>query len=244
MFSKNYIKSIKKLKDKKYILSEKKFLVEGKKNFEELSKSDFFIEAILCTENFYKENFYLKEKFKNISIIKEEELEKIGNFCTNNSVIAICHIKESFESDLCSSKIILQDIKDPGNLGTIIRTADWFGIKEIVCSANSVFFYNWKVIQASMGSFFRVKIFYENLNEYLGKLKIPLYIADLNGEDINLVEKKDCAILFGNESFGVCHELKKYANKVFTISKNKNSICESLNLSCAVSIFCEKFYSR
>ena len=169
MLTKNQVKYIQSLQLKKNRLLHKSFIVEGAKNVLELLEFDFKIESIFITEPFYKEN---KNVIDNqncaIQIVNEADLEKLGTFSSNNAAIALVKTKNN-QNLLTTNELVLvlDDIRDPGNLGTIIRIADWYGLKNIVCSENTVDFYNPKVIAATMGSFLRVNLFYTNISQFL-----------------------------------------------------------------------------
>ena len=145
--------------------------------------------------------------------------------------------KESI--DFSNLIIALDSVSDPGNLGTIIRIADWFNIKSILCSKNTVDLYNSKVIQSSMGSFTRVDVFYDNLEDIMGSKDISVFGTSTDGTDINNFEKPDKGIiLFGSESQGVREHLKKYVDKWISVKKNGGA--ESLNVSVSVGIILHK----
>lgn len=245
MLSKKYLSFIRNLNSAKKILESNKFLVQGEKSVLQVLKSNWKVESILCSEKFFENHKSLIfPKAESYFLLSKEQLSSIGNFVSNNSVIAIVKSKKFFPQNNLNSKIILDEINDPGNLGTIIRIADWFGIKEIVCSEKTVFFYNSKVLQASMGSFLSVEVSYTNLKNYLPTLKIPIYSADLHGESIHKCNLSNpAAIIFGSESHGISKELKSFISKTITIPSNKNSFAESLNVGVAAGIICAKIFS-
>jgi len=182
-------------------------------------------------------------------------LKKISSLTTPNEVLAICAIPENKlnVSELKNKlTLVLDDIRDPGNLGTIIRIADWFGIENIICSLETVDIYNPKVVQATMGSIARVNVFYEDLKtiflEALTKNNFPIYGTVLNGE--NIFEKSLTSngfIVIGNESNGISIELLPLINEkisIPTFSVNETNSVESLNAAIATAIVCTEFKRR
>lgn len=230
-----------------------KFIAEGNKLVQELFTSNMLTETIFATEDWIIENrLVLKNEFE-VVCVNENELKKISSLKTPNKVLAIVKIPQvQYEiPDFSSSLILMLDhISDPGNMGTIIRTADWFGIKTIICSENCVDIYNSKVVQATMGSIFRLNIHYTNLEEVFQNLKnpIPVYGMLLNGN--NLYEtnlESNGIIVVGNESQGISTHLKNYIKSKISIpgySVNAASQPESLNASIATAIVLAEFKRR
>ncbi len=186
MISKNTLKFIKSLQQKKFRIIEQAFFVEGSKNVTELLNSDFEVTHLLFTDKYSQEQAPLVENFKGEkALVRAKVLENAGAFKSNDSVLAVAKIKPNWsftlENDLA---IALDDIRDPGNLGTIIRIADWYGIRKLILSEQTADFYNPKVLQASMGSFTRVDFFYTSLEEYLSSIKVPVYGAYMEGDNI------------------------------------------------------------
>ncbi|PJA09889.1 MAG: RNA methyltransferase, partial [Flavobacteriales bacterium CG_4_10_14_0_2_um_filter_32_8] len=182
MLSANQKKFVNSLKQKKFRNQHNCFVVEGFKMVEELLLSNFETETIFALSDWATHHPNLK-----VEVISENELNSISSLITPNKVIAIVKQKEKIISDLSQSlSIVLDDIQDPGNFGTIIRTADWFGITNIICSENCVDVYNPKVIQATMGSLFRANVFYTNLTTFFSKNQnLTVYGALLNGENVS-----------------------------------------------------------
>ena len=238
MLVKQRIKYIQTLGQKKFREKEGFFIAEGPKLVHELLEAD--VTAV-------KEVYALKEWIDNslvlpanISIVEisEQELEKISQLTTPNLVVAIVQQFDSGNTITAKDQITLalDKVQDPGNLGTIIRIADWFGIKQIVCSLDSADMYNPKVVQSTMGSIARVKIIYTDLKEWLAVQKnIPIYAASLQGENIASIKKiNEGIIIIGNESKGISKELLKRAMIRITIpAKGK---AESLNAAVATGI--------
>ncbi|HSZ24919.1 MAG TPA: RNA methyltransferase [Cytophagaceae bacterium] len=241
MFSKNKAKFIKSLQIKKFRTEYKQFLVEGTKSIIELINSDFVINELFVTEKFLDDfNFILQKKKIKTTVVKENELNNISSFSTNNSALAICATKEN-EPLLIQKEewvIVLDEIKDPGNLGTIIRIADWYGIQKIICAETTADFYNPKVISSSMGSFTRVRIYYCDLQNFLASANLPVFAADLEGKDVHTFHfPKGGYLLMGNESDGLSKEVRKYITEKIHIPKY--GYAESLNVAIATAIICD-----
>jgi TrmH family RNA methyltransferase len=247
MLNKNNIKFIKSLSEKKNRENYKLFIAEGDKIVSEAIKNKFSIKIIFASKEWLIKN---EGQISTSEIIEvtENELRKISTLKTPNKVLAVIEKPENI-FNIVSLKnkltIVLEDIQDPGNLGTIIRTADWFGIENIICSKNSVDVYNSKVVQASMGAILKVKVWYFDIIDILHENsdKIPVYGMYLEGENIfktQLLEKG--IIIFGNESKGISEKLGKLIKKRLTIpDNNSQKQIESLNVSMAVSITCAEF---
>ncbi len=240
MITKNQAKLIKSLQNKKDRNELGLFLVEGSKSVQELLKSEFEIDFILGTGVFLENN---RGSIKDIryEILSPDELEKVSSFESNDSVLAVVKQKINQNFEIENEVIIaLDEIKDPGNLGTIIRTADWYGINKIVLSENSVDFYNPKVISGSMGSFTRVNVLYTDLKIFLEKQKLPVFGAYLNGDNINKLSFPASGILLmGNESKGISPDLEKFVTNNITIQKFGEA--ESLNVGIATGIILDSW---
>ena len=240
MLTKNQAKLIKSLNEKKKRVELGLFLVEGEKNVAELLDSDFEIDLLLTTEKFFdKYGKEIREKSKSYEIVNQFDLEKIGTFETNDSALAVVKQKINQKTELTAmtNEIILalDEIKDPGNLGTIIRIADWYGIKNIVASKETVDFYNPKVITSTKGSFLRVNVFYTDLKDFLSKTKLPIYGTFMQGENIHKTKFPSTGIIvMGNESNGISKEIETLITKKITIPKFGNA--ESLNVAIATAI--------
>ena len=164
------------------------------------------------------------------------EMERISQFNSPSTMIGLFHepVEKKFNPN--ERILVLESIQDPGNLGTIIRTADWFGITQILCSEDTVNCFNSKVIQSSMGSAFRIPVFYENLTDFLPKLNSTIHGALLNGENLENVDPNEIKILvMGNEGKGISPSLQKHINQAVTIPGYGQA--ESLNVSIATGIF-------
>ena len=231
MITKNQIQLIKSLSLRKNRLKRKLFLVEGDKNVLELIKSDFDVHTIFANSNWSKLNPTV-----NVSLVSNNELLRISNQKNPNNVLAIACIKESKIFNERGLVLVLDDISDPGNLGTIIRTCDWFGVRSIICSNNTVDVYNPKVVQSTMGSLFRVKVMYTDLAKYLKKVKSDVYGTLFDGKNIKKVGFKDnIHIVMGNESNGISKEISEYITEKIKIN-SKSTKVDSLNVAVATSI--------
>ncbi len=176
-------------------------------------------------------------KVKEIVEVSGKELTDIGSVETNNSALAVVKMKSPLLPTLSSNdfSLMLDDIRDPGNLGTIIRTAEWYGIKNIIASAETTDLYNPKVISATMGSFLRVNVYYTNLEEFLSGVKGPVYGTFLKGENVHSVKFPTGGIIvIGNESKGISPAVQKRVTHPITIPRFGNA--ESLNASVATAI--------
>ena len=228
MLSRNQIKFIQSLKQKKFRLQYQLFVVEGEKLVNEFLNSDWEIEQIYATKEWEGESVEVTNK----------ELERISSLKTPNKVLAI--VKIPFEKSIISENLVLalDAVKDPGNLGTIIRLADWFGVQHIICSEDCVELYNPKVVQASMGSISRVQVQYVDLQSTLESMAdYQVYAAVMDGKSIFSIEKLEkIIILMGSESHGVSQELLELTHQKITIPKSEKSQAESLNVANACGI--------
>jgi TrmH family RNA methyltransferase len=236
MLTKAKIKLIKSLHEKKYRNEYGLFLVEGEKSVKELLQSDFKIEYILSSNEFHEK--YLKGINAIVyDTIEKSEIEKVTSLESNDSVLAVVHQKENTPLTVASDEIVLvlDDIRDPGNLGTIIRIADWYGIKKIVASESTVDMYNNKTISASKGSFTRVQMFYTDLEKYLENTKVPILGTFMKGENVHTFDFPKGGILaMGNESNGISKGVEKYITSKITIPSFGDT--ESLNVSIATAV--------
>ncbi|MEE9406875.1 MAG: RNA methyltransferase [Polaribacter sp.] len=236
--SKNQLKLITSLSQKKYRQKHKLFIAEGIKVVNELLNSTFKVEALFCVDD-----FSCTISDDKVVRISENDLKKISSLKNPNKVLGLFQIPE--ENKLRNNELIiaLDDINDPGNLGTIIRLCDWFGVSELICSTKTVDCYNQKVVQASMGSLTRIAIHYLDLAAYLSKTELPTFIADMDGENVYKAKlPKDGILIMGNEANGISNEIK-------TLVKNKISIprfgetheTESLNVATATAVLLSEF---
>ena len=242
MISKSQISFIKSLHQKKVRKEKGLFIVEGLKSILEFINSDYVIDSVFYTENLMPKLGNLSRNIKSVEIT-ESELSRISALNTPQAILAVVQIPK--QDDLSINKlngpflIALDGIQDPGNLGTIIRTADWFGIHTIVCSMDTAEAYNPKVVQASMGSLSRVNVIYTPLSDFLDKTKLPVYGALLNGNSVYETNFRQAGIiLLGNEGKGISEELQGRINYPVTIPRFGNA--ESLNVAISASIFCSE----
>ena len=238
MISKKNIKLIKSLRSKKNRFIHKLFVVEGKKSIAELLKSDYDIYFLYATSNWIREN-----PNSNAIEVSDVELKRISNQNNPNEVLALVKIKRLSLLNEDGIVLVLDNINDPGNMGTIIRTCDWYGIRSIVCSINSVDIYNPKVVQAAMGSIFRVSIIYVDLFEYLKSVRTPIYGAFLYGENVKEVSfQEKFHLVLGNEADGINKKISTLVNKKIKI-KNIGNTADSLNVAVATSILLHEMCS-
>lgn len=240
MLSKNKLKSLKKFQQKKTRIEENKFLIEGPKLLEEAIKSSWTI----C-EVFHTESFTVPDELNTTArqLISERDLQTISNLSQSNQVAALVEIPEDKSIDWKQGvSLVLDGVSDPGNLGTIIRTATWFGIKNILCDIGSVETYNPKVVQSSMGAIFHCNVIQTPLASFLEEMKkkgLPIIIGDLEGDSPSTINGlKNGFIVMGSESHGISEQIKAIATAKVSIPRGKDSDTESLNVSVATSILC------
>ncbi len=233
MLSRNEVKDIQSLCQKKHRQEEGLFIAEGVKILDEVLKSDHVIRKVYALASVCSTlpaNIHAQE-------VTEAELERISLLETPNKVLAVIEQKKNNTPLVLKGKLslVLDGIQDPGNLGTIIRIADWFGIKDLICSEDTVELYNPKVIQSTMGSFVRVDTHYLHLEEFLEKAAVPVFGATLDGENIHQIKKpSEGLLMIGNESKGIRKELMKYITQPITIPRIGGA--ESLNAGVAAGI--------
>ena len=232
MISKNRIRFIKSLEQKKIRQQEGLFMIEGEKMVHEaINWIPNYIESIYYTSDFIFENSLNSVLCEEISL---SDLKNISGLKTPNKAIAICKFIPP-KKDISPYSIVLDGVQDPGNLGTILRMADWFGISHVICSKDTVDCYNPKVLQATMGAIFRVSISYVELEDFFTKNTKPVYGALLEGENLfNTNFSKEGIILLGNEGNGIRQINKKHINYPITIPKFGEA--ESLNVATAGAI--------
>jgi TrmH family RNA methyltransferase len=241
MLSKNVLKYLTSLQQKKYRQEYGAFLVEGAKSVLELLASDFEVEMVVATDKFYKENTRSldKQPFR-VEIAKPDELERGGTLKSNDAALAVVKTKpnDCLYAEEGEYVLVLDDIRDPGNLGTMIRIADWYGIRKMVCSLTTTDWYNPKVVTASKGSFTRVQGFYTDLGAYFeGRLasEVSVYGTFLEGKNIHQITfAKTGYIVMGNESNGIGSEVEQFVTDKITIPRFGEA--ESLNVGIATAI--------
>jgi TrmH family RNA methyltransferase len=236
MISRSRLKYIQSLGQKKFRDEEGLFIAEGPKIVKEfLQERTFAIKELYATEEWFDDNGSLPPNIEPVRV-SEIELERMSQLKTPNQVIAVI---EKFPEVLpvVTKKIslVLDTIQDPGNFGTIIRIADWFGIASIISSTGGADMYNPKVVQSAMGSTSRVSIFYTDLSNWLKEQEVPIYAAALDGKDIaSMKPPGEALLIIGNESKGVHPELLELATEKITIARKGKA--ESLNAAIAAGI--------
>lgn len=241
MLTAHTIKIIQSLDKKKYRQKYNLFLVEGNKIIKELPNSDYEIENLYSIE---PENITFKTD--NIEKILPQELKKISFLQHPKDSVAVCKIPETKLIKDVSIQLILDGIQDPGNLGTIIRLADWFGIEQIVCSNDTADVYNPKVIQATMGSFLRVNVVYTDLEDYFKDYQFPIFGTDMDGDTIYQTEfPEKFSLVFGNEGNGIRPSTEDLITKMITIPRfGISQSTESLNVSMSAGIILGEIFSK
>jgi TrmH family RNA methyltransferase len=234
--SKNHLKLITSLRQKKYRQKHKMFVVEGVKVVREFLNSSYELVQLFCVDADF-------ESVHSIIQISEAELKKASHLVNPNKVLAIFKIPEPKQIDSHGLILGLDAINDPGNLGTIIRLSDWFGVSQIVCSKDTVDCYNSKVVQASMGSLTRVSLSYVDLNVFLKESDLPVIIADMEGENVYQFNLPIEGILvMGNEANGISDSIGALANHVVSIPRFGGvQQTESLNVATATAILLSEF---
>ena len=237
MFSKSQIKLITSLAQKKYRNKHKLFLAEGIKVISELLDSKFPLHSLYTTENVFD-----AESGKTFAI-GEADLKKISQLKTPQKALALFEIPQTENLDAAGLVVALDGIRDPGNLGTIIRLCDWFGVEQIICSLDTVDCYNPKVVQATMGSISRVKIEYKDLPLFLSKQALPVFGAFMEGSNIYQEELPSEGILvLGNEANGISEDIEKLVQRKISIPRfGKTQATESLNVATATAILLSEF---
>ncbi len=252
--TKNDIKFIQSLKQTKSRKEYKMFVVEGNKLVSELLASDFKVENILVTETWLEKFPEMAASLKSYEIVNAKQMEQMSSMVTPPGIIATAHtpsyniMPEDAENEFI---LALDGINDPGNLGTMIRTADWFGINKIVCSHDCADAWQAKTIQSTMGSIFRIQIMETDLREFLSatqqlnKSATPIYGALMEGENIftKKIEKKNGIIIIGSESHGIRQDVLPLVTSPIHIPRGKGSQTESLNASVAAAIIISTIYN-
>ncbi len=249
MISRTRIKWIKSLEMRKYRLQEKAFVAEGPKLVGELLPYSTPL-YIAATKDWLDANRHLLRAVKEVDEVSQTELERASLLRTPQSVLAVMPIPER-RLDISSLQkklvIALDSVQDPGNLGTILRIADWFGIHEVLCSEGTADVYNPKCVQSCMGALARVKVFYCNLPEVLGQVEMPVFGTFLDGTDIYKEElSQQGIIVMGNEGNGISQPVAKLVNRrLYVPNYPKGSLTtESLNVAVATGIVCAEFRRR
>jgi TrmH family RNA methyltransferase len=238
MLSKNQIKLITSLHQKKQRISHQLFFAEGIKVIQELIESKFDLVHLFTTQNDFQEVSNDKKV-----IITESELKKITALATPNTCLAVFKIPN--EKTILETGLILalDSIRDPGNLGTILRLCDWFGIEQIICSKETVDIYNPKVVQATMGSIARVNLSYIDLKAFINQTQLPVFGTFMDGTTIYKTElPQKGIIIMGNEANGISPEIEKLVQNRLSIPRfGTLQKTESLNVATATAIVLSEF---
>ena len=237
MISKNQIKFVRQLEQKKYRKKEGLFVAEGPKVVDDLLRAGFKAHTIFATSEWESQGQTFQE-------VSDEELRRVSFLQHPQRVLALFFIPTESIPSVSSLSLALDDVQDPGNLGTIIRIADWFGIDTIYCSENTADAWSPKVVQATMGSIARVNIIYTDLQELISKAQVPVYGTLLDGQDIYTQElSKEGIIVMGNEGNGISAPIRKLINRKLLIPQFHEGP-ESLNVAIATAITCSEFRRR
>jgi TrmH family RNA methyltransferase len=245
MFSKSEIKSLNALKIKKYRHSEGLFIAEGPKILHDFLLSGHIPEKVYYTEQYNEAFKELPESV--LQLVTEDELKRVSSLMQPQGCLAVFRIPQYNEIHESGWIMALDNIQDPGNMGTLIRIADWFGINDIVCSEDTVDCYNPKVVQATMGSLARIKIHYKELSNWLPHSQRKVFGGVLDGVDIRQIKFPEKGILLiGNEGNGISEELLPFIHQGITIPRLGQA--ESLNAGVAAGIMaamvCWQFFEK
>jgi len=234
--SKNHLKLITSLRQKKYRQKHKLFVVEGIKVVKEFLSSSYELDSLFTTSDEF-------DDLSRVVRISEQELKKASHLKTPNKVLAIFKVPIAEKLNPKGLIVALDAVNDPGNLGTIIRLCDWFGVSNIVCSQDTVDCYNTKVVQASMGSLTRVFIDYIDLEEFIRTSDQPTFIADMDGDNVYKTQLPNEGVLvMGNEANGVSETIKNLISTKISIPRFGNfQQTESLNVATATAILLSEF---
>jgi TrmH family RNA methyltransferase len=236
MVSKNELKLITSLHQKKYRNKHQLFIAEGAKGVLELLDSELQPYKIFKTRDI--DGLPLDKTVQ----ISAGEMKKLSSLKTPSEVLAVFHMPEEKNEKGEGLILVLDDVRDPGNLGTIIRLCDWFGVSQLLCSENTVDCYNPKVVQATMGSLARVQINYVDLENYLGSTDKPIYGAIMEGENVyDSTLAKDAVLVMGNESNGISSSILKKVTNTLSIPRFGSRQTESLNVATATAILLSEF---
>ena len=249
MITKNQIKFLKSLSQKKYRIQSQKFLVEGKRIVKELIQSDALIDKIYVSEDFIIKNadFILFDSNISYEIISNDVISKIKNTDSSQEVFAISLIKNSLDLQIQTPTLVLDNISDPGNLGTLLRSASWYGINNVLVTSKSVDIYNPKVVRSAMGAHFHITNLHQlsekKIRSLLNDESINIIAATLNGRSHkNFDPSNNWALILGNEAHGVTESMLDIANEQVSISKSGNM--ESLNVGVAGSVLIDRFSTK
>lgn len=238
MISKSTAKFIKSLQLKKYRKQEQCFLVEGAKTVQEVIASDYEVKLLIATESFLHEH-KIDDNIE-VQVASPRQLTDLGTYKNNDTALAVVRMQEQEEITINQDEwyIMLDDINDPGNFGSILRIADWYGISNVVASEQTADFYNPKTIAASKGSFCRVKVNYGDIQVLLRNCPAPIYGAMMEGEDVHRMQfQKGGVLIMGNEANGISAPVAASITNKITIPRYGGA--ESLNVAMATAVICD-----
>ncbi|GAB4507315.1 MAG: RNA methyltransferase [Allomuricauda sp.] len=231
MVTKNQIKLVVSLKQKKYRSQHGLFVVEGEKVVREL------IEAAVKPFALFVDDSTLLKKFEDAELVPPQVLKQMSSLTHPSGILGVFHMMEPRDKTKTDWTVVLDAVRDPGNLGTIIRLCDWFGVDELVCSSDTVDCYNPKALQATMGSIARVSVTYTNIADYLSESERPIYGAYMDGASVYRTNLGENGILvMGNEANGISEEIGKLITERISIPQFGGSTTESLNVATATAI--------
>jgi RNA methyltransferase, TrmH family len=240
MVSKNQIKLISSLQQKKQRIAHQLFIAEGIKGIQELLDASFELDHLYTTQN----DFEMVSNNQK-TVVSDADLKKISALATPNTCLAVFKMPKEKKMEVSGLILVLDSVRDPGNLGTIMRLCDWFGIQQLICSKETVDIYNPKVVQATMGSIARVNVSYVDLNDFLTTTSLPVFGTFMNGDNIyKTALPQEGIIVMGNEANGISPELEKIIKNRLTIPRfGTIQKTESLNVATATAIVLSEFRS-
>jgi RNA methyltransferase, TrmH family len=240
MVSKNQIKLISSLQQKKQRIAHQLFIAEGIKGIQELLDASFELDHLYTTQN----DFEMVSNNQK-TVVSDADLKKISALATPNTCLAVFKMPKEKKMEASGLILVLDSVRDPGNLGTIMRLCDWFGIQQLICSKETVDIYNPKVVQATMGSIARVNVSYVDLNDFLTTTSLPVFGTFMNGDNIyKTALPQEGIIVMGNEANGISPELEKIIKNRLTIPRfGTIQKTESLNVATATGIVLSEFRS-
>ncbi len=238
MVSKNQIKLISSLQQKKQRIAHQLFIAEGIKGIQELLDASFELDHLYTTQN----DFEMVSNNQK-TVVSDADLKKISALATPNTCLAVFKMPKEKKIEASGLILALDSVRDPGNLGTIMRLCDWFGIQQLICSKETVDIYNPKVVQATMGSIARVNVSYVDLNDFLTTTSLPVFGTFMNGDNIyKTALPQEGIIVMGNEANGISPELEKIIKNRLTIPRfGTIQKTESLNVATATAIVLSEF---
>ncbi len=245
MFTKADLKLVKSLGEKNLRHANKLFVAEGSKSVTDLLASPVKVSKIFALQAWVNQQAPALLRMAEVEIVSAKELEQMSSLKSTREVIGLFHLPEiQFQvQEIKGLVLALDTIQDPGNLGTLIRLADWYGIEHILCSNQTVDCYNAKVIQSTMGSIGRVKLHYGDLAVFMQELNIPVFAASMEGTPSrNFNFPENMILLLGNEGAGISEALR--ARVTQTISIEKRGQAESLNVAMAGAILMDRYFGR